>query len=72
MRFLKKVLKELLYVKGIKQPYKYLGKVEYDILYNRTRSVKAKQRATLSYLAKKMDVPASFIKRIIEYEGIDE
>ena len=72
MKFLKSVIKELLKTKGIKQPYKYLGEIEYDELYNKTRSTKTKQRATMSYLAKKLDVPASFIKRIIEYERIDE
>ncbi len=74
MNILKKTLKELLYVRGIKQPFKYLGEGDYKDLFSSKchNMTKTKRRATMNKLARKLDVPASFIKRIIEYERMDE
>ena len=73
MNLLKKTLKELLYVRGIKQPFKYLGEGDYKELFNsKCNMAKTKRRSTMNKLARKLNVPASFIKRIMEYERIDE
>lgn len=72
MKLLKNVIRELLKVRGIKQPYKYVSDIEYEKLDKKRYGKKTDQRLIRNKLAKRLDVPTSFIKRILEYEELNK
>lgn len=66
MKFTEKVVKELLQIRGIKNPRALFGKKKFESLMNFAHGKSAGIRlSTIHLLAKMLNVPAGFIIRIL-------
>ena len=69
------IVKELTRVRKNNSVYKEYGEDFYRLVYyfsHGTNDIKGKSLASISRMAKALDVPAKFIINLLSYEGVEE